>query len=410
MVSFDYLVNLHHGVEKENGVYMKKSFLVILLIIISLILIGCRQRNDSGIYPDKTEDGYTWQDNKQYLTYHVWSNDGTDVDKEKYMDAHFTNVSYAPFSRMLEFNVVINDDDYRTSVYYIITRRRGSDRTDSQEQFKIVSANATIQRSMGYNVLNEVAIIKVNSADLNPVSVFEPMAVLWVDDEKASSRVYPEGGFFTTNYLDPVDLENKTPYVDFQYRFEDTRRLITSLRLEVYNEELDKVVATKEFIFTEDMYVDNIIHMEHIKIDGLAPDTDYIVYGYYSGTDGVFTYKNFKSFTRYVTSSGIISPGVLMNIHHDLWGTIINHQVGSKETTFHYYLDNSGLIKVRNKKVDVVISIYNYQGVKIAEYPISNGRSSIRIKNEHLSVNNELRFEVVQTDEILSTFTVYFSV
>lgn len=389
---------------------MKKYFLVILLISISLSLIGCRQRNDSVIYPDKTEDGYTWQDNKQYLTYHVWSNDGTNVDKEKYMDAHFTNVSYAPFSRTLEFNVVINDDDYRTSVYYIITRRRGSDRTDSQEQFKIVAANATIQRSMGYNVLNEVVIIKVNRADLNPVSIFEPMAILRVDDGKASSRVYPEGGFFTTNYLDSVELENKTPYIDFQYRFEDTRRLITSLRLEVYNEELDKVVATKEIIFTEDIYVDNTINMEHIKIDGLAPDTDYIVYGYYSGTDGVFTYKNFKSFTRYVTSSGIITSGVLMNIHHGLWGTIINHQVGSKETAFHYYLDNSGLIKVRNKKVDVVISIYNYQGVKIAEYPITNGRNSIRIKNEHLSVNNELRFEVVQTAEILSTFTVYFSV
>ena len=398
----------------------KKSVMFIVMLAIMIILIGCESDDTpdpteiipdlTEIIPDSSENGYTWVDQQQFLTYHVWSHDGKNIMKDKYMDAHFTEVFYIPFTKKLSFNIVITDKDYRTSDYYLITRKRGSLLTESQVKFRIASASATVHESMGYSTQDEVVVIKVNSKDLNPTTSFEPMATLMIDDEKAALRVYPEGGWFTTTNIYDVNLKSATPYIDFRYRFEDTKRLITSLRLEVYHQGLDAVVATKVIQFTEDMYVNDVVIMEHIKIDGLSPKTNYIVYAYHSGTDGVSTYENIFAFTRNVTSSGIISNSIIVHAMPSLWGVIIDYQLGESATTFNYYLDNSGLVKFENKKVDVVIGVYNQSGEKISEYPIVHGLNSVEIDNQFLAQYYELKFEVLQTKDILSRYTINFLV
>jgi hypothetical protein len=365
--------------------------------------MSCKDNHES-------ENAYTWKDQQQFLTYHVWSHDGKDIVKGKYMDADFTDVLYIPFTKQLSFKIVINDKDYLTSEYYLITRKRGSTQTESQIKFRIESASSTVSEKMGYSVKDEVIVIKVNGKDLNPTINFEPMAMLMVDDEMASSRVYPEGGWFTTTDIYDVDLRIATPYIDFTYRFVDTKRLITTLHLEVFHQGLNAVVATKVIQFTEDMYVDDTVIMEHIKIDGLSPRTDYIVYAYHSGTDGVSTYENVFVFTRNVKSSGINSNSIIVNAMPSLWGAIINYRLGESVTTFNYYLDNSGLVKFENEKVDVVIAIYNQSGEKITDYPVVHGRNSVDIDNQYLAKNYELKFEVIQTTDILSKYIINFSV
>ncbi|MDD3477826.1 MAG: hypothetical protein PHP32_03035 [Candidatus Izemoplasmatales bacterium] len=180
---------------------MKKILLVIAAISLSLVLFGCDRVTTSETTTSTLDDAVT-EESEGYITIRTWSNDGSTILADKYMDAEFLNVSYTPANKQVCFDMKVFDLDYRTSDYYFLTRERGSTLTESQLKFNISMAAQTSTYCMGLSVTDEIVVVKSNSDDLNPTSMLDVMALLQVDDAMAESRLYPEdGGYFTTNIV-----------------------------------------------------------------------------------------------------------------------------------------------------------------------------------------------------------------
>ncbi|PKK97664.1 MAG: hypothetical protein CVV56_08470 [Tenericutes bacterium HGW-Tenericutes-1] len=400
----------------------KKFNILWMIIIVSFIAIACDNTSittpsttsdeiTSSITSTTTYENTTNVVNNGYLTYYTWSHDGKNIMPNKYADIHFTNVTYTPSNKKLCFDISVSDLSYSSSDYYLITRERGSTLTESQIKFNINSTSQTLHECMGYSVADEIVVIKDNSEDLNPSSAFEVMALVKVDDQMAEYRKYPDdGGYFTSNYVTSISAEVGTPYIDFKYHLVDSERLIESIYIEVYYREFDLVVAAKEIEFTEAMYQNDVIHFDHIVIDGLSPNTEFEVFLYCSGTDGVEEYEYLYWASRNATSSGIISESMIVSARPSLWGTIFNFEVGDTTTEFDYYLDNDGVVKYQDAPLDVVLRIYDNLNHKVAEYPMESGTNTVQVDKTYLKEYYTIKIETVQTPIILSSLYISYGV
>lgn len=401
---------------------LKKFNIFVLMFLVSIIAIACDNTSfsttslttdviTSSITTTTTEENTSSILTNGYLTYYTWSHDGKNIMPSKYANIHFTNVNYTPSNKKLCFDITVSDLSYSTSDYYLITRERGTTLTESQIKFNINSPSQTLHECMGYSVTDEVVVVKDNSEDLNPTESLPVMAYVQVDDQMAELRKYPDdGGYFTTNYVTSIALEEGTPYIDFKYHLVDSERLIESLYIEVYYREFDLVVAAKEIEFTEEMYNNDVIHFDHIVIDGLTPNTEYEVYLYCSGTDGVEEYEYLYWASRNATSSGIISKSMIVSARPSLWGTIFDFEVGDTTTGFEYYLDNDGLVKYQDAPLDVVLRIYDNLNQKIAEYPMEPGNNILQVDQTYLKEYYTIKMETVQTPIILSLLQINYGV
>jgi len=400
---------------------IKKINLLLMLILTSVIALSC-DSTDIGVPTtdeisqsitttltayENTEDVL----NVGYLTYYTWSHDGQNIMQNKYMDVHFTNITYTPSNKNICFDITVLDLDYTTSDYYLISRERGSTLTESQIKFNITSPSQTLHECMGYSVTDEIVVIKDNSEDLNPSSSFDVMAYVRVDDQMAEYRKYPEAGsYFTSNFIMAISADEGTPYIDLKYHLIDSQRLIDSIYIEVYYREFDIIVATKEIDFTEEMYNNDVIHFEHIVIDGLSPNTDFEVYLYCSGTDGVESYEKLYWKSLRITSSGIIGKSMVVTALPSLWGTIYNFEIGETTTGFLYLLENDGKVKFQDAPLDIVLRIYDNFNQKIAEYPMEPGNKTVQVEHAFLKENYVIKIETVQTPMTLALLKISYGV
>lgn len=385
--------------------------LVTMLFWFCLLLTACNLPIPSTTLPSATSTTSQAMENTGTLVvdgalrYYTWSHDGTNILKAKYVDAKFINIDYTPASRMLCFDIQMFDLDFIKSDYYLLTRKRGSTLTEEQIKFDIDTSYKTIHHCEAYDVRDEIVLVKTSTLDLNPSSSLDVMALIRVDDEYASSRKYPTSfGSFHANPSLPVVLGEKTPYVDLSYELEDPERLVESIRIEVYYREFDLVMASKDIVFTEDMYVGDVLRIEHIVFDNLSPNTEFEVYLFASGNDGVEDYENIYLVNRSAKSSIILNGSFLIHSMPSLWGTILDYEIDEATTNFRYYLDNDGRVKYQGQPMDVVFVIYDKFGNKLTEYPAVSGLNTVNIDHQYLTEFNSIRMETVQNKLILTSY------
>lgn len=387
---------------------MKKILLVLAAISLSLVLFGCDRVTTSETTTSTLDDAVT-EESEGYITIRTWSNDGSTILADKYMDAEFLNVSYTPANKQVCFDMKVFDLDYRTSDYYFLTRERGSTLTESQLKFNISMAAQTSTYCMGLSVTDEIVVVKSNSEDLNPTSMLDVMAFLQVDDAMAESRLYPEdGGYFTANIVTTKMLSESTPYVDFHFYREDSHRLLTSLYLEVYYEPFDAVIATKLIEITDEMYDGDVLEFKHIIIDGLSPDTDFEVRLYCSGNDGVEDYEYVWYATRSATSSRITDSSLIVNAMPSLWGEMYDYEIGDGVTNVSYYLCNDGKVTYQDEMLDVVLRIYDQSGTMIKEYPMETGYNSVPVEQQYIHEYDYIQMVTAQNNIVLSRMNINY--
>ena len=388
-----------------------KKLIILIILFSSAFLVACENSEDDiddidiiDDIDDDTDTNYlTIEDGN--LTYNIWTHNGKNMTAEKFAGITFSNPVYVPFTGRLCFDISINDGAYLTSDYYLITRERGTTLTESQIQINTGSNSETLYNCMGYNPTDEIVIVKRNEEDLNPTSSLEVLAWITVDDKLASLRKQTEGGYFTSNDIFSVSLD-ETPYVDFKYHMEDPERLITSILLEVYYRPFEIVVSSVRINLTEDMYVGDTITIDHIIIDDLPPGTTFDVYYYFSGTDGVDDYTDIQAGYRTVTSSTFKDASRIINSMPSLWGIIKGYTIGETTTTVDFHLVNDGKVTFEDEPIDITLNIYNSSLELIYSYPVSADQSSIEIDNQYLEEHYVLILRTVQDPLSLSLYNI----
>ena len=401
-----------------------KKILYVLLFFSVLTLVGCFDYSenvgeseiiDDSTNPDDLEPNVKPNEpiviKDGILTYSTWSHDGTNLAPEKYAEIKITELEYRPFNKKLCFTIDITDKDYMNTTYWIIKRPRGTVRTESQISFKIQNTTKSLYHCEYLTPDSEIVLGLVNSKDLNPSPSMDVLAWIKIDDEKADSRIYPEGGYFTTRYFTTDEkytekIEPGSPYILMDLKIVDSARLLEGIYMELYYRPFDMIYQTKEILFTEDMYVDDTIRLNTILFEDLPPDVEFEINYYYKGTDGVDVYDYYSYFgSRTVRSTTTGMTSYIKESYPGLWANITGYDIGETTTTVYYELVNDGDFLLFGEPVHTEIGIAG-KDVRIPIEPTSN---SVEIENVYLENYDAIQIYIKDSKRFLCSTQINYN-
>lgn len=407
---------------------------LIVFFAILLVLSGCdmlgitdNEVDDTPIIDDNDDDDNDandgFVDTPIWITegmpagfryYTLTESPGTYQAPHQYFSATFTDVTFNPVRNELCFVININDSDFKSSEYWVITRDFGSTRTDSQYSFLINRADYQGRDCIGVGSgVRELVIGKEDSEDLNATTTIPVMASIVFEDNYHSSRQRID-----TVYFQPEEFEvferlsfDEMPYLTFDIIIEDPNKITTGAVIEVIYEPFDLVVYQQFVSYDDITYQDGAYHITDVFVTDLAPEEEYEIYLYISGNDGYYDYVNaiYRSWTVETKGySGYREYGV-----HGLWLVIIDRYIDGDDLIVEYIYFNNGnvLNPYDNLPIELDANIYTdnlSDNQFVTGFSVPKDSSSIRIPLGYLDEHYSVFFETTQNQILVSKLNINF--
>lgn len=283
---------------------------------------------------------------------------------QKYFIGTYTKVKYTALTKELCVTAQVDDKDYRNATYYMVGRKVGNDYYgEYRVQFLIpsgVGSKTVCFKNVDLAKAYEVLLTKVDLDDLNPSNTIYSVNTLTLRDLKADER-----NRITQDSV--IDLapsifeKGSAPYVLFSSTFIDPNRSIDKVHVVLFNPLNNKSLDSFVIDITDDLYEGDILKLENLRFNDVAPKLKYSIQIFADGNDGVDSFEKI-TIGNYTYETGTYEISTVNEAYHGLFAVVTGFEVIDDQVHIYYDFENDGNTTYTDTKQKISIIVTTFTG------------------------------------------------